>query len=66
MASNIAYDHELLEEAMELGHFKTKKEALNTALKEFVLHRKQLEILNLFGKVNFDPGYDHKKGRQKR
>ena len=33
------------------------------ALKEFVDRRKQLEIIDIFGKMDPDPDYDYKKGR---
>ena len=32
MASNLAIDGQLLTQALELGHFKTKKETVNSAL----------------------------------
>jgi hypothetical protein len=35
------------------------------ALKEFIRHRKQQEILKVFGKIDFDPKYDHKAGRRR-
>ncbi len=65
MATNLAIDDKLLEEALALGHFKTKKETVNTALKEFVEKRKQLEIIELFGTIDFDENYDYKKARSR-
>ncbi len=44
---------------------KTKKATVNEALREFIQRRKQLEILKLFGTIDFDPEYDHKKGRSR-
>lgn len=49
-------DQKLMNEAWKLGHFKTKKETINTALREFIQRRKQLEIIELFGR--FDPDQD--------
>jgi len=63
MPSNLDYDLFLLEEAQKLGHFKYKKDAVNAALKEFVDKRKQMEIVHLFNKIEYIPGYDHKKSR---
>jgi len=63
MATNLAIDQNLLEEALEVSGFKTKKETVNLALQEFINRHKQLEILNLFGKMDPDPKYDYKKGR---
>jgi len=63
MATNLAIDQKLLEKALEVSGFRTKKETVNLALQEFINRHKQLEILNLFGKMDPDPNYDYKKGR---
>lgn len=63
MATNLAIDNNLLNEALEVSGLKTKKDTVNLALKEFVNRRKQLEIINMFGKMDPDPDYDYKKGR---
>ena len=66
MATNLKIDEALLEEALKLGRFRTKKEAVNEALAEFVQHRKQMQILDWEGKVDFYEDYDYKKLRAKR
>lgn len=66
MATNIDIDARLLEEARTLGHHKTKKSAVNEALAEYVRARKQRQILDLFGKIDYDPDYDYKAERRKR
>lgn len=43
---------------------KTKKEAVNQALAEYVQRREQLKILDFFGTVDQDPDYDYKKQRK--
>jgi len=63
MATNLAIDDKLLREALEISGLKTKKDTVNLALKEFVDRRKQLEIINIFGKLDPDPDYDYKRGR---
>ena len=63
MPTNLAIDEQLLREAQELAGLKTKKETVNEALREFIQRRKQIEVLKLFGRIDFDPDYDHKKGR---
>jgi hypothetical protein len=63
MATNLAIDDKLLREALSISGLKTKKDTVNLALKEFVDRRKQLEIINIFGKMDPDPDYDYKKGR---
>ena len=65
MATNLAIDQRLLEEAQNAGNLRTKKDTVNEALREFIQRRKQAEILKLFGTVDFDPDYDHKRGRNR-
>ncbi len=66
MATNLAIDEKLLDEAKEIGGLKTKKATVNEALREFIQHRKRLKIFELFGKIDFDPDYDYKKSRQQK
>ncbi len=66
MATNLAIDEELLKEAQKVGHHKTKKQTVNEALKEYVRKRKQKEILDIFGTIEWDSEYDYKKEREKR
>lgn len=63
MATNLAIDPKLLQKALEVSGLKTKKETVNLALQEFINRHKQIEILDLFGKMDPDPNYDYKKGR---
>ncbi len=64
MATNLAIDDKLLAEALSISGLKTKKDTVNSALKEFINRRKQLEILDLFGKLDPDADYDYKKARE--
>lgn len=64
MATNLAIDDGLIDEARRVGNHKTKKEAVTVALKEYIQHRKQLEIIKLFGTIDYDPDYDYRKMRQ--
>lgn len=64
MATNLALDDKLLKLTLKVGGFKTKKETVNAALKEFVERHKQLEIIELFGTIPFDDDYDYKAGRK--
>jgi Arc/MetJ family transcription regulator len=66
MATNLAIDEKLLADALKAGALKTKKATVNEALREFIQRRKQTEILKLFGSIDFDQNYDHKKGRTKK
>ncbi len=65
MATNLALDDNLIMQAVEIGHHKTKKEAVTAALKEYVFHKKQRDIIDMFGTVEFDPKYDYKKTRRR-
>jgi hypothetical protein len=64
MATNLAIDDKLIDEARRIGKHKTKKEAVTAALQEYVNRRKQLEILKFFGTVDYDPTYDYKRVRR--
>ena len=66
MPTNLKLDDKLIDETVKLGDFKSKQEAVNTALAEFVNRRKRLRILELEGKIDFDPEWDYKKMRGKR
>ena len=66
MATNLALDDALIEEARRVGEHKTKKEAVTAALDEYIRRHKQQEIIELFGSFDFDPAYDYKAGRKRR
>ena len=63
MATNLALDPELLDEAHRIGGQKTKKATVTEALREYILRRRQRKILDIFGTVDFDPEYDYKAQR---
>jgi hypothetical protein len=66
MATNLDINPKLLVEAKRIGKHKSKREAVNAALSEYIQRRKQLGILELFGKVEWDPTYDYKAQRRRR
>ena len=66
MATNLALDDKLIEDARRAGGHKTKKDAVTAALAEYVRRRKQARILSVFGTFEFDPAYDYKSERRKR
>ena len=41
MATNLALDDKLIIEAQKIGNHKTKKEAVSTALKEYIMHKRR-------------------------
>jgi hypothetical protein len=64
MATNLALDDTLIEEVRQIGKHPTKRAAVTAALEEYIQRRKQLEIVNYFGTVDFDPDFDYKAKRQ--
>jgi hypothetical protein len=65
MPTNLAIDDKLIEDARRIGKHRTKREAVNEALREYVQHRKQLQVLDLFHTIDLDPTYDYKKQRKR-
>ena len=66
MATNLALDPKLIIEAQKIGGFKTKKETVNTALLEYIQRHKQLEIIKLFGSIDYDSDYNYKEERNRK
>jgi Arc/MetJ family transcription regulator len=58
MATNLALDDDLVVEAQKIGHHKSKREAVMAALKEYIAHKKQQKIIELFGTIDFNSDYD--------
>ena len=63
MRTNIVLNDELVREAQALSQIRTKRELIETALKEFVAHRKRLDLRELKGAGLLDDSYDYKKTR---
>jgi Arc/MetJ family transcription regulator len=63
MATNLAIDDNLINEAKRIGGHSTKREAVTVALKEYVQRRKQLAILDLFGTIDIDDSYSSRRSR---
>ena len=65
MSTNLAIDDSLIVEAQKLGGHITKKAAVSHALLEYIQRRRQLEVLELFGSVDYDADYDYKQQRRR-
>ena len=63
MATNLAIDDWLIEEAKLVGKHRTKKGAVTEALMENIQRRKQTEILRIFHSIDYNQDYDYKKQR---
>ena len=66
MPTNLKLDDKLIAQAVKLGGFKTKQQAVNAAIAEFVARRNRLRILELAGQIEFDPKWDYKRMRRGR
>lgn len=66
MATNLAIDPDLLDRALMVGGEKTKKATVTKALQEFIARRQQRRVLELLGKLEWDPSYDYKAERSRR
>lgn len=66
MAANLAIDPALLEQALEIGGLRTKKQTVTVALQEFVARRERAQIVDLFGTVECDSDFDYKASRSTR
>lgn len=66
MPTNLAIDDRLLDQARSVGGFRTKRETVNEALREFIQRRQRLELAKLAGKIAYNAKYDYKRERRAR
>jgi putative antitoxin of VapBC-like toxin-antitoxin system len=64
MPTNLDIDDRLIDEAQKLGRHRTKRETVNAALDEYIRRRKQQQVVSVFGTIDYDPAYDHKRARR--
>ena len=65
MSINLHIDDKLILTAQNIGKRKTKKDTVTQALKQYIEHHQQPEIVSLFGTIDYDYDYDYKKQREK-
>jgi hypothetical protein len=65
MATNLSLDQRLLERALRVSGEKTKKAAVTRALEEFIARREQKSIIDLFGRLEWNPAFDYKRERSR-
>jgi hypothetical protein len=63
MPTNLAIDDTLIEQAREIGGERTKKAVVTQALVEYINKRRQSQIIQLFGTIDFD-GHDAMRQRR--
>lgn len=66
MATNIQLDEDLISEAQKLGNHASKRATVEDALREYVQRRKQMEVIQLFGQIDYDEAHDYKAARSRR
>jgi len=65
MSKNTAINNSSIPESERAVRHKTKKTAAREAREEYIQRRKEIEILNLFGIIDYAPDYDYKEGRKR-
>ena len=63
MPTNLAIDDRLLQEALQVGRLRTKKETVTKALEEFIERRRQRKILKALGTIRFRADWNYKQDR---
>ena len=63
MATNLSIDPALLVKALDLSGEKTKKAAVNMALREFIARQEQMRLRELFGQLEWSAEFDYKRER---
>ncbi len=64
MATNLDVDLVALDELVQLGHFRSKREAVDAAVREAIGYRKQLRSLEVLGTIEFLPSTATPLGRE--
>ncbi len=63
--NNLQINENLLQEALALSNYKSSNAVIEAALHEYIQHRKQLKVMELFGTIDYDCDYNYKQQRQK-
>ncbi len=58
VATNLHIDDGLVNEAVKIGKHKSKREAVDSALREYIQSKKRVGIFELFGTIEYEPGQD--------
>ena len=66
MPTNLKLDDKMVAEAVKLGRHKTKRQAVNAALSEYVRRRRQARIEDLYGTIEYPPDWNPKAMRRSR
>ena len=66
MATNLSLDPDLIDRALAVSGERTKKAAVTRALEEFIARRRQKDLVELMGKLEWDASFDAKAERSRR
>lgn len=66
MVTTLQIDQILLQEALALSNCPTANALVEAALIEYIQRHKQLQILKLFGTIEYNEDYNYKQQRQTR
>ncbi len=58
VATNLDVDIAAIERLMEIGNFRSKREAVDAAVREALEYRQQLRSLNLLGTIDLRPSIE--------
>lgn len=64
MRTNIVIDDRLMTKALQISKIRTKRELVETALREFIANRRRKDLRDLQGKIAFREDYDYKEMRR--
>lgn len=64
MRTNIVIDDRLMDEALKVSKIRTKREVVETALRELIASRRRKDLRDLRGKIAFRDDYDYKELRR--
>ncbi|HEX3918439.1 MAG TPA: type II toxin-antitoxin system VapB family antitoxin [Caulobacteraceae bacterium] len=65
MATNVWVDPSLIGRALKVTGEPTKRAAVTRALEEFISRREQRGLLELFGKLEWDAGFEPRRERSR-
>ena len=66
MATNLSLDPDLIDRALAVSGERTKKAAVTRALEEFIARRRQKDLIDLMGKLEWDASFDAKAERSRK
>jgi metal-responsive CopG/Arc/MetJ family transcriptional regulator len=63
MRASFSIEESLVDSACQVGNHPSREAAIEAALREYVERRRQRQIIEMFGTVEFDSTYNFKEAR---